>query len=76
MQDLQVSEQPPAVKALEQPELAWRHCDMHLLVSLTRRRLVDIPAIERGGTSGFRQMQMATDMRCMCTCTFLDGEQQ
>ena len=76
VQDLQISEQPPPVKALKQPELAWRHRNMHLLVDLTRRRLVGIPAFERGGTSGFRHMQMATHMRCMCPYTFLDGEQQ
>ena len=56
MQDLQIGEQPPAVKPLKQPELVWRHRDMQLLVGLIRRRLVGIPAFEWGGTSGFRQM--------------------
>jgi hypothetical protein len=53
VQDLQISKQPPAIKLLKQPELAWRHRETQLLVGLIRRRLVGIPAFERGSTLGF-----------------------
>lgn len=62
VQELQISEQPPAVKASQQPLLAWRHRESQLVIGLQRRCLVAIPAC----TAHQVGCQRTDDKWCMC----------